>query len=326
MGPTGAVDVVVFVTNPAFAGRRSAVGDYLDLALFKQRYPELRVQVVAFNDPATQVEWDGSAIRIAHPSFGTVDPAAARLVVYMPVSFEPEDVAMHPPGGNDSESVFAHRQWRVLGEFLELLLSDHPNCINDPRRARFASNKPAQLRRLLQAGLSVLPIAVSGVTPCAIGDRLVRKNLSEAAILPSGDISSTRLAGTAGDPLARPAIFQAYVEADHEMRFYVMGDEVIPVRLRRRLPQGVVDVREMQATMEDVSIAFDYERHHGELLEACRLLGLRYAVIDAMPKDGRPWILEVNPNGVWTNLPLPLAQSIARSFHEFLRGSLAGVS
>jgi glutathione synthase/RimK-type ligase-like ATP-grasp enzyme len=121
-------------------------------------------------------------------------------------------------------------------------------------------------------------------------------------------------------------ILQSYIASDHEMRFYVMDREVIPVRLRRRLAEGVIDVREMRATADDVTISSEYERYHATILDACCLLGLRYAVIDAIPKDGEPHILEVNPNGVWTNLPRQVGDYVRRRFHQFLCDSLSSPS
>jgi hypothetical protein len=317
-----APDLVAFVTNANFPGRRGVVGDYLELGRFKRAHPELSVRVIEFNDPDTDAEWDGESFRLTHPAFGTVDVGGASLVLYMPVSFEPEDVALRLSGGSGAEAFFADRQWRVVSEFLEAFLANHANCINNPRQARSACNKLIQLRQLREAGLPTLPVRVAETTPSGAAGPLVRKNLSEGAIVSAGVVSSTRLIGAPGERLSRPAIFQPYVQSDHEMRFYVFGTEIIPVRLRRRMPEGVVDVREMQATMDDVSIAWDYERHHSRMLEACRLLGLRYAVIDAIPKDGEPQILEVNPNGIWSNLPRPLADQVSGRFHEFLRCSL----
>jgi len=317
-----APDLVAFVTNASFPGRRGIIGDYLELNRFRRSHPELSVRVIEFNDSDTEVEWDGDSFRLTHPDFGTIDVGAARLILYMPVSFEPEDVAIRSPAGNGAEAAFADRQWRVVGDFLEVFLAGHANCINDPRRARFACNKLTQMQRLREAGLPILPVRVAQSTPVSAAGMQVRKNLSEGAIVSSGVFSSTRLSGAPGKRLSHPAIFQPYVQSDHEMRFYVLGTKIIPVRLRRRMAEGVVDVREMQATTEDVSIAWDYECHHPKLLEACRLLGLRYAVIDAIPKDGELHILEVNCNGVWSNLPRPLADQVASRFHEFLHDSL----
>jgi hypothetical protein len=317
-----APDLVAFVTNASFPGRRGVVGDYLELDRFKVSHPELSVRVIEFNDPDTDVEWDGDSFRLTHPAYGTVDVGGARLVLYMPVSFEPEDVALRSHGGSGAEAFFADRQWRVVSEFLEAFLANHANCINNPRQARSACNKLIQLQRLREAGFATLPVRVAETTPANGAGLLVRKNLSEGAIVSSGVISSARLIGAPGERLSRPAIFQPYVQSDHEMRFYVLGTEIIPVRLRRRMPEGVVDVREMQATMDDVSIAWDYEHHHAKMLEACRLLGLRYAVIDAIPKNSEPHILEVNPNGVWSNLPRPFAEQVASQFHKFLHESV----
>jgi len=316
-------DLLAFVTNPSFPGRRGKIGDYLALNQLERTHPELSVRVIEFNDPDTDVEWDGDSFRLTHPAFGTVDVGGARLVLYMPVSFEPEDVTLRSSGGSDAEAFFADRQWRVVSDFLEAFLANHANCINNPRQARSACNKLIQLQRLREAGFPTLPVRVTEITPTNSAGPLVRKNLSEGAIVTSGVVSSTRLTDAPGERLTRPAIFQPYIQSDHEMRFYVLGTEIIPVRLRRCMPEGVVDIREKQATMDDASITLDYESHHPKLLEACRLLGLRYAVIDAIPKDGKLHILEVNCNGVWSNLPRPLADQVCGRFHEFLRDSLA---
>ena len=323
MTVSSAFDVIAFVTRGDFPGRRGSIGDYLSLGEFQKAYPDLSICVLEFNDPDTRVQSDGAMFSIAHPRFGTADVGSAKLVLYMPVSFEPEDVALQPGTHRNVDAVFGHRQWRVITEFLEVTLSRHPNCINDPRRARLACNKLAQLRLLKEASIPILPIRVADITPSSMAGPLVRKNLSEGAIRSPGDISNTRLASESNEPAGYPAIFQPYVMSDHEMRFYVLGTDIIPVRLRRRLEANIVDVREMKMTPDDVSISAVYERYHPRLLEACRLLGLRYAVIDAIPSDDELLILEVNPSGVWTNLPAGVGRHICRKFHEFLYACLA---
>jgi hypothetical protein len=184
-------DLLAFVTRPSFSSRRGPIGDYLELMLFKRAHPELSVCVIEFNDPEMQVDWNGAALSLIHPRFGATEVGCARLVLYMPVSFEPEDIAMRPHAGYGSQAIFAHRQWRVVSDFLEIRLASHPNCINNPRRARFACNKLAQLEQLRQAGIVTLPIRVTQSTSTSMDGAQVCKNLSEGAIIASGEFSNT---------------------------------------------------------------------------------------------------------------------------------------
>ena len=155
MGTGEAPDLLAFVTNPGFPGRRGKIGDYLELDQFERSHPEFSVHAIEFNDPHTEVEWDGDSLRLTHPAFGIVDVGGARLVLYMPVSFEPEDVALRSPRGSSAEAFFADRQWRVVSDFLEAFLANHANCINNPQQARSACNKLIQLQRLREAGFDL---------------------------------------------------------------------------------------------------------------------------------------------------------------------------
>jgi hypothetical protein len=249
----------------------------------------------------------------------------ASLVLYMPVSFEPEDIALRPLDSVGADGLFAHRQWRTVAEFLEVTLGRHPNCINNPWHARLANNKLVQAEVLKRAGAPALSLRPADVIPDGPKDgELVCKNLSEGARKSSTEFSNTRLVQGPGERLDYPLIFQRYIAADHEMRFYVFDNEILPIRIRRRLADGLVDVRAMPLAEADIEISFDYSAFHPQIVAASRALGLSYAAIDAIPENGELLILEINANGVWWMLPAPIQEHVRSAFHRFLYRRLLG--
>ena len=154
---TSAPDIVFFITHDHYPSRNGMIGDYLSTRRFAARYPEIRTAVVKFGVPNSKVKISDDGIWLFQPGIGWIDVGATRAFVYFPVSFEPEDIALQPPGCEAGAPSFAHRQWRVVTEFLENALPTIGPCINHPARARLACNKLHQQRFAAAAGLRFIP-------------------------------------------------------------------------------------------------------------------------------------------------------------------------
>ncbi|MBV9138256.1 MAG: hypothetical protein JO357_14460 [Hyphomicrobiales bacterium] len=199
--------------------------------------------------------------------------------------------------------------------------------MNTPGATRRANNKLIQLEALRRAGLVPPLTAVSTGYPrqgaLAARASLVRKNVSEGGWKSSTEFSPARLVGKEAPDERLPAIWQIPIQADHEYRVYVMGDEVIFVRLEREA--AVTDVRITQAGRPRARIVEGDANWRARMLGAARALDLDYAVVDAMPVGDDLAILEVNANGVWWFLPADVANLLEGRFHAFLDRLLADV-
>jgi len=237
----------------------------------------------------------------------------------MPVCLEIEETNLAAQMPGEAHPLFAAQQWRPLIEYLEDALPRLARCVNEPRALRRANNKLIQLDILRREGLPIPRTAISTGFPRQGGlcerSLLVRKNLSEGGWKSPTEFSPARLAA-AGEADALPAIWQAPIEADHEFRIYVMGEDVVFVRLEREA--GTTDVRMAQGGRPSAAIVDGREAWRHLMVRAARALGLDYAVIDAMPDGEGLVILEVNANGVWWFLPDEVAGELEKRFHAFL--------
>jgi hypothetical protein len=310
-----AFDVVFMVSNPALRGIRTEVGDYVETVAFARRYPELRVATLRFLDPSTRVLIDDERCVVAQDACGAVDLRKTRLFVYFPASFEPEDVALAP-----SADDYAHRQWRVIAEYLETALPRFGACLNEPLKARAGCNKLVQRAALLRAGLSLPPTVATNAPIDASPGPVVGKYLSETGR--RGVESPARLLG-AGEAAADrvPVLIQGFVPAEAEYRIYVMGDEVTAVRIATPDRAEAVDMRYRRLTPADFALA-DLGDHVPRLVSATRALGLGYAVYDALPMGDALYVTEVNTNGTWFQWPDAIRALVAERFHRFVRGRL----
>ncbi len=116
-----------------------------------------------------------------------------------------------------------------------------------------------------------------------------------------------------------PAILQAYVDKDVELRITIIGDRVFPVAIYSQETQfGRVDWRKSLLTeeveYEAVSLSPDIE---DMCLTMVSRLGLKFAAIDMiLTPEGEYVFLEVNPNGQWTWLEeqtgLPMVDTMVK--------------
>jgi hypothetical protein len=321
-------DVVFFVTPPWRTTRAGDAGDYLDVELFRCRFPGLDARVVNFNDPSTEIVLEGGSARLSQAGCGTIDLARIGVAVYFPYSFEPEDVALRPPAPETEEGPWEHRQWRAITFWLEDALPRLARCLNAPTRSRAASNKLIQLEAF-RPPLVLPPTFVGNGAEAGTfltGRRAVAKNLSEGTftgtLVGEGRILLARAAGAEdGRPRAAPIILQERLDGPVELRCYVIGERVLTLEMSRaRTSEGAPDVRERGLRTEDVRLSPDWRRFDADLVACARRLGLGYAVFDLLPQGDRLNVLEVNANGVWTGTWAQAGAPIRDAVHEHIAG------
>ena len=314
------IDLLAIVTRPDFPSGNGPIGDHMGLARFAAARPALAVRTIALNAGEAQLHIEDERIAIGQGGEAPVELRNVGLVLYMPVCLEVEETNLAAASPREPYPLFAAQQWRPLTEYLEDLLPRMARCVNEPHALRRANNKLIQLDILRREGLPLPATAVSTGFPfsgaLAGSLRLIRKNVSEGGWKSPTEFSPARLAdaGDAGD--LAPAIWQAPIEADHEFRAYVMGEEVIFVRLERKA--GITDVRVTHSGRPKAAIVEGKDEWKRLMLAAARALDLRYAVIDALPDGDNLAILEVNADGVWWFLPENVATMLEARFHAFL--------
>lgn len=319
------IDLLAIVTRPDFPSGNGPIGDHLGLARFAAKRPGLVVRTIVLNAGGTSVHIEAGHALITQGDEPPIDLNRIRLVLYMPVSLEVEETNLAAIGSDEPHALFAAQQWRPLTEYLEHILPRLARCVNTPGATRRANNKLIQLDALCRAGFPPPLTTVSTGFPNegALASRpsLVRKNASEGGWKSATEFSPARLVGKHALEDLLPAIWQIPLQADHEYRVYVMGEDVTFVRLER--DDAITDVRMTRAGRPKARIVAVSEAWRALMLAAARNLHLDYAVVDAMPVDEGLAVLEVNANGVWWFLPNDVARVLETRFHRFLDGLIA---
>ena len=321
------IDLLAIVTRPDFPSGNGPIGDHLGLARFAAERPGLVVRKVVLNDRDTRVHIEAGEVLIAQGEEAPIDLCRVRLVLYMPICLEVEETNLAAAAPDEPFPLFAAQQWRPLTEYLEHVLARVARCVNTPAATRRANNKLLQLDALTRAGfpppLTAISTGFPKHGPLASRTSLVRKNVSEGGWKSPTEFSPARIVErkTAGDPL--PAIWQMPIEADHEYRVYVMGEEVSFVRLAREA--SITDVRMTRSGRPNAGLVEVDEAWRARMRAVARALDLDYAVVDAMPVEDGLAILEVNANGVWWFLPQAVAREIEKRFHAYLDGLIANL-
>jgi hypothetical protein len=319
------IDLLAIVTRPDFQSGLGPIGDHMGLARFAAARPALSVKTIVLNAGETRIHVEDGHFRIEQASSPPVELRDVRLVLYMPVCLEVEETNLGASAPKEAYPLFAAQQWRPITEYLEDLLPRLGPCVNTPRALRCANNKLIQLDTLRQAGLPIPATTVSTGYPregaLKGSANLIRKNVSEggwksATEFSPAEFSPARHVGATETDDPAPAIWQTPIAADHEFRAYVLGEEVIFVRLERQT--GITDVRITNEGRPKATIVDGKPEWTRLMLAASRALDLRYAVIDALPDGDDLVILEVNANGVWWFLPDDVATVLEAQFHAFL--------
>ena len=319
------IDLLAIVTRCDFPSGQGPIGDHLGLARFSASRPRLVVRTIALNTRQMRLNIAGDAIQLTPGDETPIDLSKVRLVLYMPVCLEIEETNLAATAPNEPYSLFAAQQWRPVTGYLEEHLARRIRCVNEPRFTRLANNKLIQHATLRGARIELPQTVVSTgypvTSPLGSYPRLVRKNLSEGGWKSETEFSPARLVSRNETWEATPAIWQAPIDADHEYRVYVMGEEVIFVRLERE--RAAFDVRMTRGGRPQARIVRGGTGWKDSMRAAAKALRLDYAVIDAMPVEDRLVVLEVNANGVWWFLPDKVGDELERRFHAFLDRLLA---
>ena len=96
-----------------------------------------------------------------------------------------------------------------------------------------------------------------------------------------------------------PRMFQELISSDHELRFYILDDDVFAVRVEVTDKLKYPDIRTQAREPGRFSLTRDYAEFQGRMVAYARALGLRYAVVEAIPNGSDLGLLEVNVNGTW---------------------------
>jgi len=324
--PMSSPELVFFVA----ASSRNFLGDYLEIALFCERYPSIDTGVVHFGEPSSEIVIADGHTSIYQDQCGHLELDRVQAFVYFPVSFEPEDVALRTPQRVLEEGFYHHRQWRVVTQWIEYALPQFGRCLNEPLKARAAANKLIQ-RCAFQSPLAEPTTWVGNHDRTGAfleSRRAVTKNLSEGHHIGEFFGDGRRLAevavGADGNLREAPTLLQERLDADIELRTYVIGDRVFTLELsRERTSEAVPDIRATKLTVDDVRLSEAWHRFDDDLIACTRRLGLSYAVFDLIPDGDTLYVLEVNSNGVWTGRT-QAASPIRDVFHEHVAKMVTG--
>jgi glutathione synthase/RimK-type ligase-like ATP-grasp enzyme len=230
-----------------------------------------------------------------------------------------------PAGLKPEAREFAAREAESAFNALPLVTGWH--WINEPRRHRDATWKPAQLALARGLGLPV-PRTIITNDPAAVaafreacGEPIVFKALSQTLDLEPGKAAFT--APVTDEVLSSldlirhtPGIFQELVAKDYEIRLTVVGDKMFAVKI---LSQGHEQTRlDWRVAPHDVT--YQSIELPADLRDKIRAFmvrsGLSYSCIDLIvTPDGRCVFLESNPRGqyLWIEqyTGLPITEAIA---------------
>lgn len=315
------IDFLAVLSRPTFATGNGTAGDYYNIRSLIERRPDWNATVLELNHAATSVRWDGTHLFLIPEEGPEIAVDDLGVVLFLPISLEPEETLLRPIDHSGAFPGFEAEQWRPITTLFE----DHLTrlspgvCLNKPDRVRRTNNKMLQFELLRAAGFGVplMNVAdgfpVSG--PLGASRVLVAKNISEGGWKSPTEFSPARLVRPT-DPHERwPTIWQQPIESERELRIYVMGTDVSFVELTR--DPEVLDIRATNGGRPRGRIVEVPSRWVDDAVDMTRVLGLDYAVIDAIPVGDELHVLEVNANGVWWFLP-DVAEELETRFHSWV--------
>lgn len=315
-----ALDFLAVVSRPTFPTGTGQAGDYYNLRALLRKRPDWNAAVLELNHAPTTIRWDGTQLFVASQREFAIDDV--RVALFLPICLEPEETLLRPIDAAGRFPGFEAEQWRPITTLFEDHLSrlTPGTCLNKPDRVRRTNNKMIQFELLRAAGFAIPPMQVCADFPSGEtheSGSLVAKNISEGGWKSTTEFSPARLVRPDDEREPWPVIWQHPISSAREVRIYVMGDEVSFVELAR--DPDVLDVRSTnggkpRARIVDASRAWSESARN-----MTRLLGLDYAVIDAIPVDDELQVLEVNANGVWWFLP-DVAAELEQRFHAWIEG------
>ena len=242
----------------------------------------------------------------------------------------PEAIGVLGEGRDRDASLFAAHEWTSA---VHGVLRTVPGLwVSHPEALRLANHKILQFRAAHAVGFAT-PATCISADPVVVrafceqhGYRVVAKLVSAGPprveppdlqyMVYTTPVTAADLAND--DALmAAPAIYQEYVEKDHELRVTVVGDSVFACAIESQAtPRTRIDWRHYDLDRTPHR-AVDMEP---QLRSACvqlvRRLDLAFGAIDLIvTPDGEVVFLEINPNGQWAWIEeltgLPIARALA---------------
>ncbi len=201
--------------------------------------------------------------------------------------------------------------------------------INDPAKDHVAHRKVKQLRVAQEAGLRIPDTLITSDPAAArlfIDRHGYRDVIYKSFSAFETEWRETRLLRPEELQLLdyvryAPVIFQEYVDAVHDLRITIVGDEIFPAAIHSQETEYPVDFRmDMHnAAIEEAVLPAGVADRLRDLM---RRLGLVYGAIDMRRRpDGEHVFLEINPAGQWLFVEQATGQPIAAALaRELLVG------
>jgi hypothetical protein len=246
-----------------------------------------------------------------------LDDLQNEKVWYNPGSFEQLEQSWFKSEANGR---FRARQFGAVLEILESVVAE--SCVDRPDVMRRWANKLFQLWKISEALPGSLPRTSMTSEFSDLTAGLLVKHVGESRWI-GGDkafycqVVTAELieALSAGAPL--PLITQERVQADHEFRSFVFGQEEVTVRFPHARLSSIPD---LQFHPEHVGHAevVPAPVHSGVWSELGCTLGLSFFSVDYMMEGDRLRLLEVNPAFGFAWLPALCVDAIAGALSRYL--------
>jgi len=196
--------------------------------------------------------------------------------------------------------------------------------MNDVNRDSAASNKPWQLEVAKKLGLSVprTLITNSPLDARRFSDESAGKVIYKAFLASAMAWRETRvlrpedMAMIDSVKLA-PVIFQSYVEATHDLRVTVVGEQIFAAGAMTGKGEYQADIRmNMQVDWQPYTLPDDVA---DKLLKLMKFLGLQYGAVDfRVTPEGEHVFLEINPAGQFLFIENATGMKISEAMAEHL--------
>jgi glutathione synthase/RimK-type ligase-like ATP-grasp enzyme len=220
--------------------------------------------------------------------------------------------------------LFTANEWNEAINGLWLLL-DVPWC-NPPARDDMASRKAYQLRVAAEVGLAVPPTLITSdpdrarafIDRHGVGRTIFKTFSATHEVWRETRIVRDEELGLLDAVRMAPVIFQAYVEAEADLRVTFVGDRIFPAAIDARATDYPVDFRMSlgQATTSATVLPPEVE---ARLRTFMRRLGLVYGAIDLRRTPaGEHVFLEINTAGEFLFIEERTGQPITQAMADWL--------
>lgn len=226
---------------------------------------------------------------------------------------------------------FVQREWNTIFDYLAAK-TDSAFSINDRQKGKLAENKAFQLEIVSELGINMPQTIITSRCDAAIDffesrriQRCVYKSFSpymppNATMAYTTELEVAELSRREFQETidTTPGIFQELIEADHELRVTVVGDEVFTARIdtpNRQLVDWRSSIFENKYSLASLPMAVE-----DELLRFHARMGLVFAAYDfIVSKNHEIFFLEANPAGQWMWLEQQLGSPISAAIGSLLR-------